>query len=460
MRIRTASWSLRRALLGLVFTLTVSVWCFSAVVVYFDADTESQELFDQSLAETAHLLLSLANHELSEHAGFTGPTLAESNNQNHNKYLLFQVWDNQDHLIYKNNAAPDIAFVANNKVYNGFGWIKLKNQQWRSYISWDSAHNLQIQVVEPISHRKEISGRFAYKILIFVLLIVPFLIIGIWWSVNRTFRSLQQVTNDVTKRMPNELQQLMLEDAPDEVKPMLHALNRLFERLSHSREREQRFTSDAAHELRTPLAAIKTNLQVIQRAINHQDREEALAGLAVSIGRATRLVSQLLILARLEPPYEAYLPIIQHNLEKLLSDELPAWQQQAKKVNIQLNVKLETTLVRVDQDSFLILFRNLMDNALRYTPSEGRVLVTCITQGDKVYLEIADDGLGIPAEMRDRVFERFFRLSDTHTQGSGLGLSIVKNIVDIHNASLTLQQGLNGRGVSVRVIFPAFFLGH
>lgn len=456
MRAEAAGWSLRRTLLGLVLSLTVTVWCFSAVVVYLDADTESRELFDQSLAETAHLLLSLANHELSEHAGRTAPALAESNNQKHNQYLLFQVWDGQHHLIYKNTGAPETPFVTDGEGSEGFGWIRMNDQQWRSYTSWDSAHNLQIQVVEPSSHRKEISGRFAYKLLLFVLLIVPLLVAGLWWLVNRVFRSLRQVTDDVAQRMPNDLRQLRLADAPDEVQPLLHALNRLFERVTQSREREQRFTSDAAHELRTPLAAIKTNLQVIQKTRNQQDREEALAGLTASIDRATRLVGQLMTLARLEPPYDKHLPMLPQDLASLLRDELPAWQQQADKAGIRLDASLQTALVRMDRDSLLILFRNLMDNALRYTPAGGQVQLSCSRQDDQVCLQIADDGIGIPEEMRERVFERFFRLSDANTPGSGLGLSIVKNIADTHQARLSLQQGLHGRGLSVCVLFDAY----
>ncbi len=446
------NWSLRRTLLALMLVLTMSVWAFSAVIVYVDADHESHELFDQSLAETAHLLLTLADHEVIERMAMSPEALAESDNQTIAQYLKFQVWNDKGRMLYKNKGAPDTPFAPDAKP--GFGWRTLDGQHWRTYVAWDSNQHLQIQVAEPSSHRKEISWRFAYKLLLFALLILPLMAAGIWWAVNRVFRALQESANQVSQRTPNDLQEVSLDGAPNEVHPLLHAINRLFERVSRTLEHEQRFTADAAHELRTPLAAIKTNLQVIQRARNDAERAEFIVGLGVSVDRATRLVEQLMTLARLDPQYEANHALEKRDLSVLLAAQLPVLREQAGKQQLQLDATLEPALCLVHQASFLILLRNLIDNALRYTPAGGRVHLSCQIRQQQVCLSIADSGPGIPVEMRMRVFDRFFRLSDAGKSGSGLGLSIAKRIAEAHHATIELADGIDGAGLAVQICFP------
>ncbi|MFZ6674763.1 sensor histidine kinase N-terminal domain-containing protein [Undibacterium sp. Xuan67W] len=268
----TTRWSLRRALLTILLSITISVWVCSGVIIYIESDQESQELFDQSLAETAHLLLTLADHEVEERMTLSANQLAESNVEEHNQYLLFQIWDQNKRLLYKNTGAPDLAITTSN--LSGFGWTKLNGQLWRTYSVWNSSHHLQIQVGEPISHRKEISGRFAYKLLLFAVLVLPLMAGAIWWSINRLFRVLRQSADEVAKRTPNDLRKVDLAGAPTELHTLLNAINQLFERVSNAMEQEQRFTANASHELRTPLAAIKTNLQVIQRARHDEERQQ------------------------------------------------------------------------------------------------------------------------------------------------------------------------------------------
>jgi signal transduction histidine kinase len=448
------NWSLRRTLLAIMLALTMSVWTVSAVIVYLDADHESHELFDQSLSETAHLLLTLADHEVVERMAMSPQALAESDNQAASQYLRFQVWNDSGRLLYKNKGASDTPFAPDGKP--GFGWTMMNGQQWRTYVAWDNSQHLQIQVGEPASHRKEISGRFAYKLLLFALLILPLMAACIWWAVNRVFRALQESANQVSQRTPSDLQEVSLAGAPSEVHPLLHAINRLFERVSRTLEHEQRFTADAAHELRTPLAAIKTNLQVIQRARNDAERAEFIAGLGISVDRATRLVEQLMTLARLDPQYEPNHALQKMDLSALLADRLPALRAQADKQQLQFDAMLEAAPCLVHQASFLILLRNLIDNAMRYTPPGGRVHLSCRVEQQQVCLSIADSGPGIPVDMRTRVFDRFFRLSDAGKSGSGLGLSIVKRIADTHRATVELDAGLDGAGLAVRIGFPLY----
>ncbi|WP_102299197.1 histidine kinase dimerization/phospho-acceptor domain-containing protein, partial [Janthinobacterium sp. AD80] len=297
--LRLRSWSLRRTLLAVLLGLTLVLWVGSAAIVYVEARRESQELFDQSLTETGHLLLSLVEKDVREH-GLTGPIdLPLRGQPNPHHYLLFKVRDAQQRVLYRNDAASDIAL--SRSAPDGLSWTTIAGQRWRLFSLWDRQRSLQLLVAEPTSHRDDISRGFFYRIALFGLLLVALATIAIWWSIHRVFRVLQVSADEVSARTPHELADVNLSGAPAELHPLLLEINRLFGRVRHSRDNEQRFTADAAHELRTPLAAIKTNLQVLQRARSAQEREEFIAALGASVERATRLVNQLLALARLDP---------------------------------------------------------------------------------------------------------------------------------------------------------------
>jgi signal transduction histidine kinase len=216
--------------------------------------------------------------------------------------------------------------------------------------------------------------------------------------------------------------------------------------------RERRFTADAAHELRTPLAAIKTNLQVLQGARSEAERSEFIAALDVSVDRSTRLVGQLMTLARLDPQQQPA-EFGKVDLANLLASQLPELGRQADQRQLAFSADLESVHCLLDPDSFMILFRNLVDNAFRYTPPSGTVRLSCRVDAPWACLGLANSGPGIPAGMREQVFDRFVRLAGSSAPGSGLGLSIVKNIVAAHGASIVLKDGPDGHGLLVEVRF-------
>ena len=177
MTARARRWSLRRTLLALLLGLTLLLWGVSALIVYLDAEQESAELFDQSLSETAHLLLSLADHEVQEHAAGTPLVMATQENRNHQQYLLFQIWSSDQRILYKNAGAPETGFAAPGA--SGYSWVARDGQQWRVYAGWNSSRRLQIQLAEPATHRKVISARFAWKFFGFALLAVFLLTLAV-----------------------------------------------------------------------------------------------------------------------------------------------------------------------------------------------------------------------------------------------------------------------------------------
>ena len=448
------TWSLRRTLLTVLLGLTLALWVGSAAIVYVEARRESQELFDQSLTETGHLLLSLVAKEAREH-GLTGPIdLPLRGQPNPHHYLLFKVRDAQQRVLYRNDAASDIAL--SRSAPDGLSWTTIAGQRWRLFSLWDPQRSLQLLVAEPTSHRDDISRGFFYRIALFGLLLVALATVAIWWSIHRVFRVLQASADEVSARTPDELADVRLAGAPDELHPLLLEINRLFGRVRHSRDNEQRFTADAAHELRTPLAAIKTNLQVLQRARSADEREEFIAALGASVERATRLVNQLLALARLDPQaQETALALVPGELAHLLAQQTPQWQALAAPYRLSLAVNLAPAPCALDADSLQMLLRNLVENALRYAPAPGAVEISCGMEAGRSYLRVADTGPGIAKDMHERVFERFVRLGGKQLPGSGLGLSIVRRIAERHGAVIVLGAGLQGRGLAVTLVFPA-----
>jgi signal transduction histidine kinase len=446
------TWSLRRTLLTVLLGLTLALWVGSAAIVYVEARRESQELFDQSLTETGHLLLSLVAKEAREH-GLTGPIdLPLRGQPSPHHYLLFKVRDAQQRVLYRNDAASDIAL--SRSAPDGLSWTTIAGQRWRLFSLWDPQRSLQLLVAEPTSHRDDISRGFFYRIALFGLLLVALATLAIWWSIHRVFRVLQASADEVSARTPDELADVRLAGAPDELHPLLLEINRLFGRVRHSRDNEQRFTADAAHELRTPLAAIKTNLQVLQRARSADEREEFIAALGASVERATRLVNQLLALARLDPQAQET-ALAPGDLEQMLAQQTPQWQALAAPYRLSLAVNVAPAPCALDADSLQMLLRNLVDNALRYTPAPGAVEISCGVEGGRSYVRVADTGPGIAQEWHERVFERFVRLGGSQLPGSGLGLSIVRRIAERHGAAIVLGAGLQGRGLAVTLLFPA-----
>ena len=445
-------WSLRRTLLTVLLALTLALWGSSAAIVYFEAQQESQELFDQSLGETAHLLFSLVENEVREHGLDKPIALPMKGHPNPHHYLLFQVRDARQRVLYRNDGAssaplPRIA-------PDGLSWTRIDGRLWRLYVLWSTDRRLELIVAEPTSHRDDISSRFFYRIAVFGVLLVLLATVAIWWSINRVFRALQDSAGEVAARTPNDLAAVSLDGMPSEVHPLLLAINRLFGRVRRTMEYEHRFTADAAHELRTPLAAIKTNLQVLQRARSEQERDEFIAGLSASVERATRLVDQLLLLAQLDPQAEAAQALEPMDLAAVIAEKAPQWQASGNAQQLELVVALAPAPCAAQYDSMRMLIRNLVDNALRYTPAPGRIVVSCGQRDGRSFVRVADSGPGIPPDMQERVFERFFRLAGGQLPGSGLGLSIVRRIADRHGAQIELGAGLDGKGLAVTVVFP------
>jgi signal transduction histidine kinase len=282
---------------------------------------------------------------------------------------------------------------------------------------------------------------------------LPALALAIWLGVGSGLRPLRELRAQLARRGAGDLAPLDDKRTPQEIEPLVAELNRLFGRIGEALQRERRLTADAAHELRTPLAVLSTQAQVARGASDEAARNEALDALVAGAGRAARLIEQMLTLARLEsgqPVEHAQRVALAELAREVLADAAP------RAVDKNIEVSLEAAgpaQVHGHPDLLAILLRNLVDNAVRYTPSGGRVLVTVSEEPGNAFVTVADNGPGVPPAEVHRLGERFHRLAAPGESGSGLGLSIVLRIAELHRARVSFASGLDGRGLAVSVRF-------
>ncbi|MBU6994494.1 sensor histidine kinase [Ferrovum myxofaciens] len=431
------------------------------VVVFFDHRSARQELdslFDAQMAESAHVLLGIAQRTLTERIEH-GIEDESPVTHEYEQTMVYQVWNHQT-LILRSATAPATLMGASTQP--GYSTITINTHRWRLLVLWDSAHELMIQMAEPMRGRERLARQIVLNMLFpSVAIAIPLVPLMIWVMVNTGLRPLRQLRREVVQRSADRLEPLDLLSIPFEVKPLATALNDLFGRLRHSIESERRFTADAAHELRTPLAALRTQAQVALRSVMEEDRHHALHQVQQGIERSTHLIEQLLTLARIDPEEAG----TRHDLVliyPLAAESLAFLAGQAELKKIELLLKGETALRILGQSGHLsILLRNLVDNAIRYSPPRSTVVLQLSqTASHEVQLDITDNGPGIPAEEMQRVMERFYRLPGSGQQGSGLGLSIVQRIAEHHRARLSLAAASSQGGLRVTVIFPSLPLLH
>lgn len=444
-------WSLRRRLSVLLLSMTVGLWGLSAVLFYFEAQAEGRKLFDRSLSESGALLLRLAEHEIDEHGPSMATELLRAETRVSPSELRFQIWT-QDLRARSEALAIDRPFMRLDAA--GFSWAQVNGATWRVYAGWNPRHTLQVQIAEPLTRRKELSSWTYVHLTLLAALLLPISMLLIWWILTRSIDPLRRSASAVAERSPDDLRPVGAADAPEEVTPLLIALDRLLGRVRQTLQRERRFTADAAHELRSPLAAVRVNAQVLCGARDDIERKEVSANLLASVDRGSRLIDQLLMLARVDSRNSAQLPHKAVRLDELVVAECAIHQPNAAQKGIFLSHSLAPVGVTGDEGLLAILMRNLIDNAIRYSPDGSSVQVSCGAHEGTAELIVSDNGPGIAPEDRERIFERFYRVVGNDSTGSGLGLSIVRSIAQLHGGDVQALSGPGGRGTSIAVRLP------
>ena len=462
----TVWFSLRKRLLGLLLGGVAIAWLLTVLFSYLDAHHEVDELFDAQLAQAAQTLLALSAGEAGDgdddyapfrklhahgHGHHHGREHREPGEMAHKyqRHLRFQIWLPDGSLLLRSENAPETPLTA----VDGFSETDGKDGHWRYFSQWNPARTLQVQVSEDHRVRDELIGRIARRLLLPALFGLPLIGLWVWIATRKGLSSLAGVTRQIASRDPGQLAALEPRSAPEEIRPMIDALNDLFRRVDVALENERRFTADAAHELRTPLAALQAQLQVALRARDEAERRQSLDQLQSGLARASRLVAQMLELARLDP--ESGLPDPRPvDLRAVVEDVCAELGPAILARQIDFDFSAGNACRVIGQEEWLrVLVRNLVDNAIRYTPPGGSLRIDIAGDGSLCRLRVADSGPGIPVEQRAAVLRRFHRLEQSEQPGSGLGLAIVARIAELHGAAFELGESEVG-GLLVSLGLP------
>ncbi|TAM08446.1 MAG: two-component sensor histidine kinase [Rhodanobacter sp.] len=443
--------SLRMRLLLLLIGSLVLAWGAMLAVGYDEVREEIHELADARLQQGARTLLALDLKRLTRLAQ-AGDGDAGNGRDHGNQVapLAFQVWGGDQRLLLASPDAPAARFHPD----DGYATRVIDARAWRSYSLRDARRGYQVTVLEPLALREHPVHEVAWRVGRVALWALPLLGVLVWLSVARGLAPLGRLARSVGTRDAGNLEPLHVQRIPAEAVPLVAALNGLLARLAVSLDRERTFTADAAHELRTPLAAIKVQAEVALGAPDAAIRQQAIVQVIAGVDRATHLAQQLLTLARLEHGGELALQAVDLGGVAAECLALRAGDADARGIAVDLQAD-PGCVVHGDPATLRILVDNLVDNAIKYGVSGGRLAVAVERHADAWRLTVADDGAGVPAADWPRLRDRFYRGADRSAAGSGLGLSIVERIAAAHHATVGIGRGIDGRGLAVSVDFPS-----
>lgn len=435
---------------------------------YQDVRQETRELFDAQLVRSARLILSLAQaqngdsgfsriQEYLDESGlsvmyidFEGKNDEQKVEDGHiyETKLAFQIWDNEGNLVVKSYNAP-IEPLTTEK--NGFSNIIIDDFDWRTFSLLSANKQYQCITAERIDVRNDLIVKISNDLFYMFIILVPALSLILYVSIDNGLRPLQRLASQINRRSGDNLELITSDYKYTEIVTIKNALNQLLDRLKETLAREKRITSDAAHELRTPLAAIRLHTELAKTAKTPQEKNESLNQIINGVDRTTHLVEQLLALARLEPELLVK-DFTRINFTNLIIEECGLLSPLAIEKDIDMSFN-ETQAIEVNghESSLRLLIRNLLTNAIFYTPTGGKVDIRLAKQKKQLVLIVEDNGSGIAEEDRKRVVERFYRAENHLAMGCGIGLSIVDRVVQMHHGSLQLTQADSGQGLKVIV---------
>lgn len=463
--------SIRRALLLSIIGVTSLVLLIAAGFSYRAGLQEAGELFDAKLAHSSRVLMSLVDEPFndltarSDGAGADDPliievwrgqatgigeALAMADGHAYETKLAFQVRDAHGALLLRSDSGPDHALAPLNP---GFADRQIDGEHWRTF-TLKAPSGRWYQSGELSAIREEIAREIAFGTLMPLLAALPLLALCVWFAVGWASASLQRVSDAVELRAPDRLEAIELSRVPHEIQGIVKAVNGLLERLDSALSRERRFTADAAHELRTPIAALKVHAYNLRQSNTDGEREQSQQHLDAGIQRMERLVAQLLALSRIEngggTPARRRIDLAA-TVQRHERDYAALGAADGKRILL----TAEPAIVLGDEPVIDALVRNLLDNAVRYAPPDGVVAVRVGHDGNRVILVVEDSGPGVPEEARQRVFDRFHRELGTGVEGSGLGLSIVAQALQLHGGEIALDTSPTLGGLRATVTLPA-----
>jgi len=434
--------SLRARLLWFLLAAISITAVAQALSAYRTARTQADEIFDYHMQQMA---MALRSGLPVSPAGAPGDDAADEDGED----FVVQVWTADGLQVFQSaarSALPERAVL-------GFSDVRVRGTTYRVF-SMQSRSQV-IQVAQDMAVRREMASSLALHTVEPIALMAPLLMIVVWWVVSASLAPVSRVRRQVSERQADDLSEVSEAGLPDEVRPLVHELNLLLRRVQQAFHAQKSFVADAAHELRSPLAALKLQAQGLQRATDEATRDLAASRLMAGIDRATRLVGQLLVLANQQANTAKDLKREPVDLAEIARLEVADSAASAHARGIDLGVEhADEAQILGQPEALRILVRNLLDNAIKYTPPGGRVDLEVRHGPGKLELSVDDSGAGIAPEDRERALDRFYRVSGTQTTGSGLGLAIVKSVAELHGAVLALDRSARLGGLRAVVTFP------
>jgi two-component system sensor histidine kinase QseC len=443
--------SLQARLVALMLAAVTLFGLFAGYESYKNTLHEVDKIFDAQLAQLGQTLLAVAIHADDDETESTGPIAHK-----YQRALAFQVWgtehDRPRLLLHSGKSA---AALPDQLPKEGFSHGEWQGERWRYYLQSDPRRELKVLVGQSDHARNDLAKEVAWHNLQPFLFGIPLLAFAALLAISFGLRPLRKLAQELNMRSPERLDPIHLVDTPKEIQPVLDALGQLLTRIAGTLENERRFTSDAAHELRTPLAALRAQVQAAMLTDEPAERLESLHKSLQGMDRMSHLVGQLLTLARLDDlSASTHLePVDLAAVARECCAELGP-EALAKKIELELNGEY-TAPISGAPDLLRVLVRNLLDNAIRYTPEGGHVVVSIQALKNSAHqIDVCDSGPGVPDEQLAQLGQRFSRFSPTLAEGVGLGLSIVLRIAEIHRARIAFSRATTAGGLRVRAEFP------
>lgn len=447
--------SLKSQLLKSTFKTCVALAFFGFIAVSSTALYQNSSVFDELLAGNADALLGID--------GVDYPDIEYGlQHLNAQMDIEYQVINRDGRIISQTLNAPQTPYLHqfdNHAYYN----IRHQGEFWRVYTAYDHNLNRYVQIAQPWEQRIEFALPVIANYMGFILLVLAVLAMVNWWVVRQTLRPLQELKTAINTRHLQKLTPIEPVIVISETKPLLSAINELFVRLIRAKESQERFTADASHELRTPLSAIQMKLQLLKRQYADQPAVvQSLDEVRTDANRMATLVDSLLVLARLDAD-QAYdtdrqqvpvgdLPnfankIHHHFIEKFHN-------HQGDLHCLTMGCERSDRQVSINEPLLSIAIHNLLENTLKYAGQGVNAQIIITPQADGVLIAVQDDGIGVSANDRQKLSERFFRVLGNQATGSGLGLSIVAKIAEYHRADFAITTGIDGKGLGVSIKLP------
>jgi two-component system OmpR family sensor kinase len=436
------AYSLRTRLLWLLLAAISMTAIAQGLSAYRTALAEADQIFDYHMQQMA---MSLRRGLPTSAMG-----VEKGRQEDENFAFVVQVWTADGLRVFASAQRAGLPQLA----APGFSNVPAHGTVYRVFSM--PSHSQIIQVAQDMAVRRQMASTLALRTVWPIAVMAPLLMLVVWWVVSTSLAPVARLRRQVAERQADGLSEVSEAGLPEEIRPLVQELNLLFKRVGQAFEAQKSFVADAAHELRSPLAALKLQAQGLKRAADDTAREVAIGRLAAGIERATRLVEQLLVLARQQASAatgEGPQPVALADLARLaVADAAPS--AQAHGINLGLG-HVDQGDVAGHAEALRILVGNLVDNAVKYTPRGGTVDVEVRRASDRLVLSVDDTGPGIAQEDRERVLDRFYRVAGKATIGSGLGLAIVKSITEVHGAALSLERSQRLGGLRVEVVFTS-----